>query len=534
MKKMRRFAAIAAAAAMTACMAVPMMGMMTASASDYVITVENTIDGMTNTEYVAYKILDVSYDEGKTAYTYSVPEDGLLAEAQILAQNYNGTSAFTKMDDLYTWLNDKTNKDKNARTFADALYKAYPNTFVKDNATAHGTDSIDTGSTGYYLVTGTVTDSNNNAIVSSVILTTMDPTATISPKLDAPTHTKKIEHNETGEWGAVGDNQIGDTVNYKITTTMPDPKYVAAFDGAYVYTIHDEMTKGLDFDKSTVVVMLGTQKLTADTHYTVKDSCNHVGVTRKTGQEDAESFEVEFNLAKIIEDFGDLAVDGAEFVTSYSCTLTTEALVAATATEDNNSNDNTSHLEYSNNPYVTSSTANTADVTVYDWTFTYDVIKYKNEVTAGNELKGAGFTIYEGSTALNFTQLAGTNTYVIDPAGTVTQIETPDGGAFKLVGLDDATEYKIVETKVPSGYNKAEDITFKISDTYDGTPVGSSIATLTDNRDGDLTEKIVNKSGASLPSTGGIGTTLFYVIGGTLAAGAGVALIAKKRMKNEE
>lgn len=533
MKKMRRFAAIAAAAAMTACMTVPMMSMMSASAaSDYVITVENNIDGMENTKYVAYKILDVSYDEGKTAYTYSVPENGLLTEAQILAPKYNGTAAFTKMSDLYTWLNDATNKEVNARTFADTLYTTYSNTFVEANGIS-GTDSIDTGSTGYYLVTGTVTDSNDNAIVSSVILTTMDPVATISPKLDAPTHTKKIQHNETEEWGVVGDNQIGDTVNYRITTSMPDPKYVAAFDGDYVYTIHDEMTKGLDFDASTVEVMLGTQKLTANTHYTVKTSCEDVEVNRKDGQKVGESFEVEFNLAKIIEDFEDIAVDGAEFVTSYSCTLTTEALVAATAGDDNNSNDNTSHLEYSNNPY-SDTTANTADVTVYDWTFTYDVIKYKNEAKAGNELKGAGFTIYEGSTALKFTQLTGTNTYVVDPAGTVEQIETPDDGAFKLVGLDDETEYKIVETKVPSGYNKAEDITFKISNTYDGTPVGSNIATLTDNRDGDLTEKIVNKSGTQLPSTGGIGTTLFYVIGGTMAAGAGVALIAKKRMKNEE
>ena len=101
-------------------------------------------------------------------------------------------------------------------------------------------------------------------------------------------------------------------------------------------------------------------------------------------------------------------------------------------------------------------------------------------------------------------------------------------GKFNIVGLDAGT-YTLLETTTPSGYNTCEPITVIISATHTEKKEGTDATTdLTNSKN--MNNKVVNKKGSTLPSTGGMGTTIFYVVGSILVLGAAILLITKKRM----
>lgn len=108
-------------------------------------------------------------------------------------------------------------------------------------------------------------------------------------------------------------------------------------------------------------------------------------------------------------------------------------------------------------------------------------------------------------------------------------------GKITIKGLDDATEYYLYETKAPAGYNRLTDaVKFKITATYNDTGDNSNVtAAVNDVEQSSVSVQVANNKGSTLPSTGGIGTTLFYVIGGVLMAVAAVLLVTKKRMNNK-
>ncbi len=554
-KTFKRFAAITSASLLAACAIAPVAFNAVAADETYSITITNSNDNVSiaGKTYTAYKVLGLEYQvvDGKTVYKYFLDDSCLNSE---------GYTDYTSEDALGNLTVSIT--DDNARTFADMVYNTYiKGKTVSEDVTsiagvvAEGSETVtlNPSEPGYYIVVGTsVAEDGGSDVTSLVMLDTADPDVTINTKLDAPELKKEIKHNELDTWGVVGDNQIGDTVNYKITTTMPDPVYVTAFGikgSTYEYVIHDHMTTGLDFDPDSVLVKIGESTLTKNTHYTIAEECKDTFETGlKEGQATGESFEIVFNMAAILADdsLKTIATKGAEIITTYDCTLTKDALVASTATDDNNSNDNTAYLEFSNNPYASEgedSTGETVEDTVYDWTFTYTVDKI-NE--AGDQhLSGAVFNVKEESEFIKFTKLTGDgytdkDYYVVDKNGTVIDITT-SGKEFVLVGLDDATTYTLIEKSAPTGYNKCDDITFVISDTYDGTPNGISIASISaTNTQGDKTLDagntidVINKTGTVLPGTGGIGTTIFYLGGGAMAAIGGIYLISKRRMKKSE
>lgn len=555
-KTFKRFAAITSASLLAACAMAPVFTF-AAEGNDsttptYTITINNLGTNIENAEYTAYKVLGVEYltdATGKTTGYKYIIDDKCISNAygEWTGTDTNGNLTVNIADEA------------EARGFADYVYSTFidietPNLANVTKATSvsgEGVLTISPSEPGYYIVVGGADAvdgaTDNKAVTSLVMLDTAAPNVTVNAKVDAPTLKKEIKHNELDTWGVVGDNQIGDTVEYKITTTMPDPVYVNGFED-YTYIIHDKMTKGLDFDPESVGITIGETTLSKD-YYTVKNACSHDFETElKSGQTVNESFEIEFDMEKILADevLKDVAIKGAEIVTTYNCTLTAEALVASTATDDNNSNDNTAYLEFSNNPYASEGEDNTGETvedTVYDWTFTYTVDKV-NE--AGDQhLSGAVFNVKEGAEFIKFTKLTGEgytdkDYYVVDKNGTVTDITTT-GIEFVLVGLDDETTYTLIEKAPPSGYNKCDDITFKISNTYDGSPVGNTIASISaENKQGDKildagnTIDVINKTGTVLPGTGGIGTTIFYLGGGAMAAIGGIYLISKRRMKKSE
>lgn len=506
MKNTKRLLSIIIIAVMTLCLSA-----FTVSADDFSITVTNSnnavsIDGV---EYKAYKIFSVTYDLDAGAYTYSIDDT-------CLSTNYGS-------------YNINNINESNVQEFGNYVYT----TFIKDqtvdgsvhqgSATASGeTASISVPSAGYYAVFGTAKNlsgaSGSDVVTSLVMLNTASPNATVNTKLDAPSLTKKIQHNETSEWGVVGDNQIGDTVNFRLESKVPDLNGYSD----YTYIIHDTMTAGLGFNQGSVSVKIN------NVDDNVLDS-KYYNVTATAG---GQSLEVDFDINQALTD-GAIS-KGDTLYTYYSATLNTSALVSDGAVDTTNHNDNTAYLEYSNNPYDTNSKGRTPDSVVYDWTYSFTVNKVDK---ADTPLKGAGFTISDDSGTIKFTKKdEAKEEYTVDPNGTITEIITNESGTFKILGLDDKTTYTLEETTVPSGYSKCENVTINLSSSYNAS--GNELSTLTASVDGakeasDLSLTIENLSGSKLVGTGGVGTKVFYVSGGILMAGAAILLITKKRMKNK-
>ena len=205
----------------------------------------------------------------------------------------------------------------------------------------------------------------------------------------------------------------------------------------------------------------------------------------------------------------------------------------ANAALGNQGNENTAHLEYSNTPGG-NGTGETPDDTVIVFTYKIVVDKYADSVD-GDKLKGAAFTLEK--------VLADGSTKTIDV------VTSDDGTSFTFTGLDDG-DYILTETTTPDGYNPIAPIKFTVTAAHEiiwdganrtgvltdltGKAMTGEI-TFTANTDkSELATEVVNKKGATLPSTGGIGTTIFYVVGGGLMAAAVVLFITKKRMENDQ
>ena len=200
-----------------------------------------------------------------------------------------------------------------------------------------------------------------------------------------------------------------------------------------------------------------------------------------------------------------------------------------------NGNLNKAQLEYSNNPRSETDT----DRTVWDnvVVFTYKVVvnKYANSVGENNKLEGAEFTL--------------TKKLKDGTTKSIAVVKSEGGVQFIFKGLDDG-QYILTETKTPEGYNTIAPIEFTVTanheiswdgagnrsdllTSFSGTAASGEITFTTDKGTGALTTDVINKSGTTLPSTGGMGTTVFYVVGGGLMAVAVVLLVTKKRMENK-
>ena len=255
-------------------------------------------------------------------------------------------------------------------------------------------------------------------------------------------------------------------------------------------------------------------------------------------------FTVTINVLKAIQD-GKMAAEN-ELYTYYTGILNENAAVYNVGKQDNKA-----YLEYSNNPHDKDSKTETPKKVVYDWTFKMEVNKVDGESNAS--LTDAKFVLSKKNNlnlgaidddgkptnTENLIKLIdnGSGSYTVAPAGyTGNVVNVMTAGKITIKGLDDATEYYLYETKAPAGYNRLTDaVKFEITATYNtaGDSYTSVTAAVNGVDQSGVSVKVENNKGASLPSTGGIGTTLFYVIGGGLMAVAAVLLVAKKRMNNK-
>lgn len=389
------------------------------------------------------------------------------------------------------------------------------------------------GADGYYLIKdkdGTVTGTDSYTLY----LVKVAGNVTITPKSDVPTFEKKVKDTndstgETSDWQDSADYDINDEVPFQLTGTVAS-NY--ADYSTYYFAFHDVEETGLTFNEITsVYVQNGDAKTTIDS-----SAYELVKNTDKTSDGNARitdgcTFEIVFkNLKEITAVTG-----GSKIVVEYTSTLNTNAVVG------NQGNVNKAKLEFSNNPNQEQSGTDKPSTGETPWdnviVFTYQTVI--NKVDQNDKaLKGAKFTLKK-------VKVDGNGNPTEEVVKTYTYSEESDTTTFTFKGLDDGT-YKLEETETPSGYNTIEPIVFTVnaahSTTWDGTNRtdvltslnGTKVTgeiTLTPSVDkGTLTTKVVNKKGTILPSTGGIGTTVFYVTGAILMLGAGVLLVSRKRV----
>lgn len=503
--------ALLAAFALVLAMAVPAF----ADGAKYTITINNSVG-----TYEAYQI----FKGDLAGNVLSNIEWGTgVTEA--------GKTAFGKMtaaDVAKTLENNETA----AKAFATEISKYLD----KDKVAGVGTDKITGLSAGYYLIKNESV--NPNEAYTDFILRVVN-NVEITPKGQKPTLEKQIRHNESGNWGVVGDNQIGDTVEFRTITTVPNTTGYTKYD----YEIFDEMSIGLTSnvkkDASGITIKINDGEELGRDYYTVTvDSTN------------PNHFFVKVDILKAIKE-GKIE-EGEELYTYYSGVLNKDAKVY-----DEGNQKNTAFLLYSNNPHDNESSGKTPPATVYDWTFKMNVQKVDG-ANPDNKLADAKFVLSKNGTVdLGTINEDGTPTktdnlikLVCDSENKTYRVATASdenttenttyvmtAGDITIKGLDDA-EYYLYETKAPAGYNRlTEPVKFKINATYNetgdhyeavSTKVGEAEAAVTG-----LKVSVENNAGTTLPSTGGMGTTVFYVVGGGLMAVAVVLLVTKKRMENK-
>ena len=401
----------------------------------------------------------------------------------------------------------KALEGKSAAELADAVTFATPAKTV----TAPGPDKatvIDELDPGYYIVK----DKDNSLAGAndsySQYMVQVVGDATVTAKADVPSTQKKVKdvNDSTGEksdWQDSADYDIGDVIPFQFSSTVVSN--IDAYD-KYVYTFHDTEEAGLTYNKDAKAFLNGAE-------ITCKE------VTPLAG----ETFAIEVDLKAAG------AVAGDVVTVEYSSTLNEDAVLGSAG------NKNKMYLEYSNNPNGDGTGKTQEDIVI--------VFTYKTEVNKVDEemkpLSGAEFSVEK----------------LVNGAWVALNVEVKDGNVFTVKGIDDG-EYRIKETVTPNGYNTISDeyVYFTVTAEHDVLSDNPALKSLTANAhgedketgligvytfaptqaDGALSTTIVNQSGAILPSTGGIGTTIFYIIGGVLVVVAGSVLFVRKRMSRED
>lgn len=473
------------------------MGTIALAADTGTITITNAVDGA---DYEVYKMLSFapSNEAGdKGIYTVVAGwEEFFKTEPATKYFDFKvvETDPETNVETITVTTKDKIDAVDQTLAKAAIAYAEEKVIAATATATASGATVEFTGlALGYYAI--------DTSLGTLCALTNTNSDFTAAEKNEKPDIDKFVqedsEMNQADEgWGKVNDADIDQVVNYKSTITVGL--------GATNYVMHDTMEKGLTFNND-VVVKLADGTDVAAANYTVVYPAT-----------DGHTFDVKFENSFIAG-----LAKGTQFTVYYSATLNENANIVV------DGNDNTVKLSYGED-----STWETAEHKTTTYTWKMDVLKFTMDGENKITLAGAKFQLLDkDGNAIKFTEVAGTTvpTYRVDAEGTVTEITTDTNGKFELVGLDEGV-YKLHETEAPAGYNKlTADLDVIITSEYNETAL---TATYKINNADPATIEVENKTGGLLPETGGIGTTIFYIVGITLMLGAAIVLISKKRMKS--
>ena len=419
------------------------------------------------------------------------------------------------------YLATKTNDSAVAKDFAKtAINNVKKNSYSGTATTKDGTATFNNLDAGYYVVKNTSVGASES--YTEYILQVVG-NVNVNNKADVPTSEKKVKdindsiNTAATDWQDSADYDIRDEVPFRLKGTIAD-NYDAYT--SYYYAFHDIESEGLTFKEITsVYVMNGSDKTELNSNdYILKENTTDGAITDKC------SFELIFNDLKTLtkSDGTALVNENSQIFVEYTSTLNEKAVLGSQG------NPNIMHLEFSNNPNGEGK-GTTPDDTVI--VFTYKVVINKVD-EQGNALTGADFKLEKQ--AKNGTWEVVERKSVSDAANGTKKC------VFTFTGLDDGV-YRLTETQTPTGFNTIDQIIFTVTANHEilsDNPQLSNLSgekksgeiTLTSNKDaGSLTSDVVNKEGSILPSTGGIGTTIFYVVGAVLMIGAGVILVSRRR-----
>ena len=384
---------------------------------------------------------------------------------------------------------------------------------------------------GYYIIKDKDGSQNGKQDAYTNYIVQVAGNVKITPKSSIPTVKKEVkdinDSTETalGEWQKDADHDVNDQVWFRLTGTLPENYETYT---TYEYIFHDTMSKGLTFDSDSVEIYLGDEKNGTKidaSKYTVSPQSDANGVTEITIQ------------------FADLktavsATSDDKITVVYKATLNEQSVIGSAG------NPNKVYLEFSNNPNG-KGTGKTPEDTVI--VFTYKVAANKVD-GKGNKLAGAGFKLSKFDKDKGWELVGYQNVKLGDKGNPVVtdghyEVANATDTSFAWNRIDDG-KYKLEEVVTPAGYNTIDPVEFDVVaghanltlSSLSGTKTTGTVGEYTftsNNAEGSLTTDIVNQSGTVLPSTGGMGTTVFYVVGGGLMAVAVVLLVTKKRMENK-
>ncbi len=533
------------------------------------------------------KILDDDGNPtGRYTIIYTIPDKPADMESKI-KDNLDGINGIDK-DSLTTVTDiveaiEKLNEDQ-LQEFAKKMYTALKDdsTAYKGSITMPDTDGDTLSETlsdvpyGYYLVADT-SSNESDEVVSAFGLTSTDPTATIEEKTSQPTLQKTVEY-ESGDKNGSSAN-VGDTVNYKLESMVPDTKYY----DTYTYKITDTLSKGLKFNNDVKIYVDAPNEESGTLVYDGSTKIANATVTHTTTADGSTPDTVTIEITNM-KDSTMQVYKGKKLYITYSATITTHAV-------DTDVVNNKAKLTYSNDPTAESNhTKDTPDDTVKTYLFDLEIMKHDAENYKAHQthpesnphkdLPGAQFVLYRKAAdgSKEYLKLdTTTNTAgktlpanledlmkVATPTWKVaakdawaktkeeaTTVVTGSDSKFLIKGLAEGTYY-LEEVVAPDGYNRLKQpVKFQIDATIDETsgeltktelkvanndginqstadPALSSGTALDSNKTAKI--DVLNGEGHELPSTGGMGTTLIYTLGGALVVIAGVLLITKKRM----
>lgn len=478
----------------------------TATTEKGTITINNAIPEQT---YTIYKILDLeSYDKAKNNYSYK-PANGWES---FIDQN---TDYFIKNEyDGISWKANEGETTEQAQKRASALakkaleYAKDPSHLItcSDTKTAHSTTVTFSGlDLGYYLV-----DSSVGALCS---LNTTNPSVEIQEKNGQPTVEKKVSSTAGGGYGESNDVNIGDTVYFQTIIT--------AQAGAQDYVLHDTMDEGFTFTNNIQVKLNDSE--VENQYYSI-----YLKGTENNKTTDGCTFEIRFT-----KDFCDKLKENDKIYVTYTAMLNSKAFIGIN-NNDASGNTNATKITYGAN--------NKESVESKTQTYTYQIPVFKYTGIGKIPLAGATFSLFTTETegdAIKLVQKTGTQEYRLAIQGEtgekeVTEITTTDTGRFSIQGLKPGN-YWLEETAAPKGYNKLKKrikiavgahgaITIDGNYNADGTVSGGNL---------EAEVGVENKTGTVLPSTGGVGTTMIYLVGAVLVLGSVVVLATKRRVKNK-
>lgn len=526
---------------------------MAAGKGTITITANSNSADLSKKEFTLHRVLNATVDDKAVSYTVNETYKDVLKETikAIEGEDYD----LSDRDAIYTYIakfisGDNQVDNSKLRRFADTLKeklvtsgitgeKYSANTNDNTNDVTIG-DTVDEGKYlqisnldyGYYVVVDS-TESNGDGAISLTMLNSVTPNSKIEIKSDYPSVEKKVK-GDNGEVD-IADFEIGDEIEFTLNSTVP------SMDGysEYTFNFHDTLSSGLTYVADSVTVKIGNTVYYASSEYKEDTKVFTVAEEKVEG-----STKLTVKLADLIDLKSKLNISTKDdIVVTYKATLNNDAITGK------DGNTNKVYIEYSNDPYNTESKKNTPEDKVIVYTYQLDVSKTN---TANVKLANAKFELYRTddtgkiSDKVKFSKVDGEYIVNLDPnlkPEDEAVITSQEDKNIILKGLD-AGIYYLKEIEAPDGYNMLKDpVKVTITPTYEADALTALEGSITGEWDGatataDLTSgkisfTVINSSGVKLPETGGFGTTIFYLAGFVIMAGAVTAFFYTRRKDNK-